>query len=66
MDYMPTDGKSLDAHVIGKFNWRTFILFPADILRARLKTLGVSEHRFTLKAGKHCTEEKYIDIYGLI
>lgn len=26
-----------------------------DILRARLKTLGVSEHRFTLKAGKLST-----------
>lgn len=22
-----------------------------DVLRARLKTIGVSEHRFTLKAG---------------
>lgn len=31
------------------------VFFSDDILRARLKTLGVSEHRFTLKAGESIT-----------
>jgi len=29
-----------------------FLIRTDDILRARLKTLGVSEHRFTLQAGR--------------
>jgi guanine nucleotide-binding protein alpha-1 subunit len=44
--YVPTDGES-------DSSGRAFCLQlrSDDILRARLKTLGISEHRFTLDAG---------------
>ena len=44
--YVPTDGKS------ACFSRAFYLQIGSDdILRARLKTLGISEHRFTLDAG---------------
>lgn len=48
--YSPTDGK-LSGFWIALINRD---LNKDDILRARLKTLGVSEHRFTMKTGLWC------------
>ncbi|KXN90120.1 Guanine nucleotide-binding protein alpha-4 subunit [Leucoagaricus sp. SymC.cos] len=53
--YVPTDGKWIDL----------FMGQLKDILRARLKTIGVSEHRFTLKAGNMLSHDwRIYDVGG--
>jgi hypothetical protein len=47
LKYVPSDGKSSRLVTEG-----SLMATIDDILRARLKTLGVSEHRFKFKAGK--------------
>ena len=47
---MPTDGGSDPYNWLGQ-NSDSFFLLD-DILRARLKTLGVSEHRFKISTSK--------------
>jgi hypothetical protein len=48
-DYVPTDGK-LSVNLGHWYELMIAITFIEDVLRARLKTLGVSEHRFVIEA----------------
>jgi hypothetical protein len=48
-DYVPTNGK-LSVGMNCWYGLNTAIPSTEDVLRARLKTLGVSEHRFVMEA----------------
>lgn len=46
--YVPTDGQRASLHSCAPSD---FLILADDVLRARLKTLGVSEYRFQVKDG---------------
>ncbi|KAL0956245.1 hypothetical protein HGRIS_002399 [Hohenbuehelia grisea] len=60
LEYTPSDGK-----LHPPFPHHRVLINADDILRARLKTLGVSEHRFKIKAGNMASHEwRVFDVGG--
>lgn len=47
LKYIPSDGKKIHNCHLGL---RILMVHAEDVLKARLKTIGVTEHRFVLKA----------------
>ena len=48
-DYVPTDG-ALSVDVNCGYELTTAVPLIEDVLKARLKTLGISEHRFVMES----------------
>ena len=65
-NYVPTDGARCPSHLISdKVTFLVDALWADDVLKARLKTIGVSEYKFEMEAGdQRGTQWRIVDVGG--
>lgn len=60
-DYVPTDSKEPSSFIVASMRW--LIPSKGDIIRARIRTIGVKEHQFIMERGHLNTVQGFFFIY---